>query len=79
MVTSVNRATCEPNPACHAESRVLRKAGKRATLWVLRFTRDGKLSMAKPCESCETLIRMQQVREVNFSNWDGNMEQVKYG
>lgn len=73
MVHSVNLPTRFPDPKAHAEARVLRKAGLGATLYVLRFTRKGKLVMAKPCADCMKMITALRVKDVYYSDWDGNI------
>lgn len=59
----------------HAEMDAVAKLGKdiRSTdvLHVMRFTKNGTLSCAKPCSCCEEYLRKKGIRQVKFSDWDG--------
>lgn len=46
-------------------------------LWSLRYTRTGRLAMAKPCIRCEEFLRSCGVRVVYYSNSDGLIEVLK--
>lgn len=67
----------------HAEARALqlaRRAGGRIKdVIVLRWTKRGKLSMAKPCAHCTEMLWKSGVkaRDVRFSNWDGNIQEFR--
>lgn len=52
-----------------------KRVGSR--VWSLRFTKTGRLAMAKPCPSCEEFMRRAGVRVVYFSNRDGEIEVMK--
>lgn len=67
IVRSRNSTMRHPCSDGHAESRVLRKAGHGATLWVARVTRNGEWKMAKPCEKCQALIRNHSVKRVYYT------------
>jgi tRNA(Arg) A34 adenosine deaminase TadA len=70
LVVSRNQSTKEPQPSCHAEARVLRKAGVGATVYVFRFGKLGRLTMAKPCPRCEARLRAYRAT-VWYSDWTG--------
>lgn len=70
IAISNNILTATPNPAAHAEKRVLAKAGLGATLYIVRLKRDGCWGMAKPCKHCETLIKNKRVKKVVYSIGD---------
>jgi len=73
IVVSTNEKVQKPTPTAHAEARVLRKAGKGATLWVGRVMRsDHSWAMAKPCKKCQALIRSMGVVKVYYTISPGN-------
>ena len=63
----------------HAEDRALqlasRSGGKIRRVVVLRWTRAGRLSMARPCPYCEARLVAAGVklRNVNYSDWSGEV------
>lgn len=67
MVFSSNGKTKIPAPSAHAEARVLRKAGRGATIWVSRVLHDGAWALAKPCKKCQALIRSYGVERVYYT------------
>ena len=68
IVSSTNSALQVPHHEFHAEARVLKKAGHGATLWVARIRRsNGEWTMAKPCSSCQNLIRSMKVKKVYYT------------
>lgn len=55
-------------PNAHAEPRVIRKMGKRGTLYVARVLRGTKsLAMARPCVICMPFLRAFQVGKCYYS------------
>lgn len=55
-------------PSSHAEGRVLRKLGKKGTLYVARVSRkDGSLVMARPCGMCQVRIKSFGVKKVFYT------------
>ena len=77
IVVSTNAVTQNPNPSAHAEARALKKADFGAELYVARVIRDGTWVMAKPCKTCQALIRAKGIRKVyytispdNYGVWD---------
>jgi pyrimidine deaminase RibD-like protein len=54
----------------HAEEAALKKAGSRAkgaTLYVLRFKKDGSRGMARPCGRCHDTLNRAGIVRVFFS------------
>jgi len=67
-VRSRNSRVKDPNINGHAETKVLKKAGYGATLWVARVLKNGKTwAMAKPCPKCQALIRNKGVKRVYYT------------
>lgn len=58
-------------PFIHAESGAILSAGmdncEGGTLYVLRVKQDKSLGMAKPCLSCESLIRATGIKRVFYT------------
>ncbi len=67
IVVSTNIRTQTPEHSAHCESRLLRKCGWGATIWIARVDRNGNWAMAKPCIKCETLIRNKGVKKVYYT------------
>jgi len=44
---------------------------------VVRFLKDGTLTMARPCIHCQNFLRHAGVRRVRYTNWDGQWEEMK--
>lgn len=61
----------------HAEGNVLRFSRPGDKLIVLRFHKNGDLSMAKPCEHCQKAIKKHQISEVFYSDFDGNIQEME--
>jgi len=74
-------ASCCNIPAFHgcrgmcAETRLLRHPPRNhsvgGVLYVARVWKDGTLSMARPCNKCMLLIRARGIREINYTNQEG--------
>jgi tRNA(Arg) A34 adenosine deaminase TadA len=68
IVISKNTTSKTPNQKLHAESRVLKKAGKGAILFVVRICRaNGIFKMAHPCKKCMAEIQNREVRRVYYT------------
>lgn len=65
----------------HAEYHALNKlwpSEVRGTkVWSLRFTKTGKLAMAKPCPTCETFLKKWGVKAVWYSTAEGTVKRMK--
>lgn len=44
---------------------------------VVRFTKDGRPTMAMPCVHCQNFLRHAGVKRVRFTNWEGAWEEMK--
>ena len=61
----------------HAEMAVLRFVQPGDKILVLRFKADGSLSMGRPCIECQKHIKAAGIREVEYSDWDGNIVRLE--
>lgn len=61
------------NYCLHAEMDALRNSKPGDSILVLRFTKQGKVSMAKPCKHCQHFIDNAQIKVVYYSNWNGEI------
>jgi tRNA(Arg) A34 adenosine deaminase TadA len=68
LVRARNGSTNTPEPSVHAEARVLRKAGKRATLYVARIGKNGCLGNARPCARCLSYMVSAEVELVYYTD-----------
>jgi deoxycytidylate deaminase len=68
-------------PYLHAESAVIFALGidkcSNLDLYVQRFRRDGRISMAKPCKTCMKIIKQANIRRIYYTNWSGDIIQLK--
>ena len=66
----------------HAEAHALqlarRAGGKIRAVYVLRWTKQGRLTMARPCPHCSELLWKAGVpaRIVHYSDWEGKMRNM---
>ena len=77
-VRSINKNYVKWYPAIHAEVDAIINAKKdltKASILVIRVTKSGKLSMAKPCRYCTAYINHVGLKTVYFSNREGNIEE----
>jgi deoxycytidylate deaminase len=68
----------EENAGLHAEMDVLRFAKPGDTIIVYRFSSKGVLTMAKPCHHCERFIIEAGIKNVIYSDWNGEMIKAGY-
>ena len=57
----------------HAEMALLNKVpvGSISEVHVIRFTKNGSITMAKPCEHCQKYLKEYGIKKVHYTNWDG--------
>ena len=48
------------------------------SIYVYREWKDGTISCAKPCEACSALIRALGIRNVFYTDWDGNFVREEF-
>lgn len=58
---------CVVTPSIHAEARASRKADVGSVAYVSRVTRDGNYALARPCPSCQILMRARGVAMVYYT------------
>jgi len=64
----------------HAEMdaivKIPRDVRHKIKLFVMRFQKNGKLTMAKPCPTCHTFILSQGIdmKNVYYTDWDGEWQ-----
>ena len=61
----------------HAEMNVLRFAKPGDTIEVIRFLKTGGRAMAKPCQYCMKHIREAGIKEIKYTNPEGEWECMK--
>jgi len=63
----------------HAEMDLLRKTrhSEVSVINVIRFKKDGEITMAKPCIHCQKFLKERGVRKVHYTNWDGKWETMR--
>ena len=57
----------------HAEMDVLRFSKPGDVIFVMRFDKDGALTMSKPCKYCQQHIKDFGIKTVHYSDWEGEM------
>lgn len=70
---------CPIHAEMDALMKVPRASRERAKLFVFRFLKDGTLSMAKPCEMCQSFLEAEGVKLSNiyFTDWNGEWKNLK--
>lgn len=65
----------------HAELNCLIGTSKtdlsRATMYVARINKGGKLKIGKPCKDCQRILRASGLRRVIYTNRRGKPEELK--
>lgn len=65
-------------PHLHAETSAILKAGLDACcgsdLYVARVNRKGELANSKPCQTCQAVISNVNIRNVYYTNDQGDIE-----
>lgn len=51
----------------HAEARLVRKLDQGSVVYVVRIQRDGELTTARPCDSCQKAMRGRGVKRCYYS------------
>ena len=64
----------------HAEMDLIRKfkPGTLAEITVIRFSKNGELTMSKPCEYCQKFLKEHGVKKVNYTEWDGTWSVMRF-
>ena len=67
-------------PVLHAESSVLIRYGldncKNLNLLIVRINSKDQLTMAKPCSSCQSFIKLAKLKRVYYSDWQGEIKEL---
>jgi deoxycytidylate deaminase len=50
-----------------------------SSIYVARLNSQGIVGMAKPCTTCQTILKEYGVHEVYYTNRDGKLEKIKLG
>ena len=74
MVYAYNGAAPNKCAEIHAETRLCKKLGMGAIVWVARATKDGQLALAKPCANCQRTLRRRGVLKVIYSTGPDDYE-----
>lgn len=61
----------------HAETKVIQNAKPGDKLVVLRFLKDGSITMAKPCSSCQLKLNQVGLTNVVYTNWEGQFKRLQ--
>ena len=62
----------------HAEMDALIAAKPGDTLIVVRWMKDGSISMSRPCNHCQRFIAEAGIERVIYSGWNGNFWSEKF-
>jgi hypothetical protein len=62
----------------HAEMDLIRKLppGSLRQISVIRFKKNGDITMSKPCRYCQRFMRLHGIKKVRYTNWDGDWEVI---
>ncbi len=74
-VVTANNLPCScPTPAAHAEARLVRKLNFGSEVYVVRILRNGCMASARPCRSCQSVLRLRGVKTCWYS-----ISEIEYG
>lgn len=64
----------------HAEMDLIRQFPKDSVkeITVVRFRKNGAMTMAMPCIHCQKFLKMHGVKKVYYTNWNGRWEVMKF-
>lgn len=54
----------------------LRDISPHDVLHVMRFTKRGNISMAKPCKYCQQYLRKKGIKKVRYTDWNGEWQKM---
>jgi tRNA(Arg) A34 adenosine deaminase TadA len=74
IVKSKNIPNKYPEPQAHAEARLAKKLDRGSIVYVVRIDSDGELTKARPCASCQRILRFRGVKRVYYS-----ISETEYG
>ncbi len=60
----------------HAETKVIKNAKPGDKVVVLRFLKDGSITMAKPCSICQLKLKQVGLTNVVYTNWEGEFQRL---
>lgn len=67
IVSASNLPNRTPASEAHAEARLVRKLDVGSIVFVVRITRKGLLTTARPCKRCRAKMRARGVKRVYYS------------
>jgi tRNA(Arg) A34 adenosine deaminase TadA len=76
IVTARNSPSADVTPGAHAESRLCNRLTPNSIVFVVRVTKTGTWAMAKPCKACEIKLRAAGVKNVYYTNDQGEVEHL---
>ena len=54
----------------------LREISSSDVLHVMRFTKNGSISMAKPCQYCQGYLKKKGIKKVKYTDWNGEWQKM---
>ena len=66
-VSASNISARAPHPRAHAEARLTRKLDVGSTVYVVRITRAGLLTSARPCRACRRIMHQRGITRCYYS------------
>jgi len=67
VVMSSNVPCRNPEKQAHAEARVVKKLDFGSEVFVVRIDSQGQLRSARPCRSCQGLLRLRGIKQCYYS------------
>ena len=67
IVTSSNTRCRQPQRQAHAEARLSRKLNRHSVVFVVRILQNGGFAMARPCLSCQKVLRGRGISRIYCS------------
>lgn len=75
-----NMPTREGMAGVCAEEALLRHPPKKGRIgskvYVARVTKQGEVTMAKPCKKCQLILKNKKVKKVFYTDWEGKWQEL---
>lgn len=78
-VSASNISSRAPHPRAHAEARLTRKLDIGSTVYVVRITRTGELTSARPCGACRQIMLQRGIVRCYYSISEDEYGVLNYG
>lgn len=76
-VKAVGYNTQQHHAEVHALQKLWPSERKNCKIFSVRFTKTGKLAMAKPCDECQKYLKANGIKKVTYSDSSGQLQVLR--